>query len=434
MRYRKGRTADLNYGSNCSKKLALMDRSTHWLTRKRLTVYPRMMVVILVVTSVAWVLLSKNMVDPKGKPLGYDFITYWAASHVGLTGHPVDAYNISLLFKAEKLAVPASDSVFVWYYPPPFYLVILPAALLPYLAAYWVFVLSTLAFYVAVFRRIVHNSTAMWCLAAFSGVWINLSQGQNAFLTAALAGAALLCLEERPALAGVFIGLLAVKPHLALLFPVALIAIRAWRAFIAAAVTTVAFTAIGTAVFGVATLNASLASLRSARLFLQSGLLSWPKMPTIFAFLRLLGAPVMVAYVVHGIVAVAAVLAVWRMWRRSGDWQLRGAALMTATFLISPYVFDYDLAWLAFPIAWMALAGYRNGWLRGEREVLTLSWLLPLLISPIATRTSVQIGPFVLMTLLWMIMRRADTVFMVASTAIHDSAGGPERALSTATQ
>jgi hypothetical protein len=411
-----------------------MDPKTHWLNRKRFIVYPRLIVGTLVVMSVVWILLSKNMVDPKGKPLGYDFITFWAASHVGLAGHPVDAYDFRLLFKAEKLAVPASNGVFVWYYPPPYYLVILPLALLPYLTAYWVFVLSTLTCYVMVFRRIVHNSTAMWCLAAFSGLWMNLFHGQNAFLTAALAGMALLLLEERPALAGVFIGLLAIKPHLALLFPVALIAIRAWRAFITAAATALTFTAISTAVFGIATLKACLGSLGYARIFLENGFLPWVKMPTIFAFLRLLGVPVMAAYIVHAAVAAGAVLAIWRTWRRCSDWQLRGAALMTATFLISPYLFDYDLAWLAFPIAWLALAGHRNGWLRGEREVLVLSWALPLIMSPIATKISVQIGPFVLAALLWMIMRRAGTAFMIASAAIHDPVSRPERSLSIAVQ
>ena len=412
-----------------------MDRSTHWVNRKRFTVYPRLIAATLLVRSIVWVLLSKNMVDPAtGIPLGSDFITFWAASHLGLAGHPVDAYNISLLFKAEKFAIPALGRVCVWFYPPPFYLVILPLAMLPYLTAYWVFVLSTLACYVVVFRRIIHTSGAMWCLAGFSGLWMNILYGQNAFMTAALAGAALLCLEERPALAGVFIGLLAVKPHLALLFPVALIAIRAWRALAAAAVTVVTFTAISTAVFGTATLKACLGSLRYARILLQNGFLPWSKMPTIFAFLRLLGVPVMAAYIVHAAVAIGAVLAVWRTWRRCTDWQLRGAVLMTATFLISPYLFDYDLAWLAFPIAWLALVGYRNGWLRGEREVLVLSWVLPLIMSPIANKISVQIGPFALAALLWMIMRRAGTAFMTASAAIHDPASGPERVLSTAVQ
>jgi hypothetical protein len=411
-----------------------MGRNTHWLNRKRLTVYPRIFLTVFLVGGIAWVLLSKNMVDLKGKPLGYDFVTFWAASHVGLGGHAADAYNISLLFQAEKIAVPASQMVFVWYYPPPFYLVVLPLALLPYIASYWVFVSSTLACYVLVLKRILKNNTATWCLAAFPGLWLNLMHGQNAFLTAALAGAALLCLEQRPTLAGVFIGLLVIKPHLALLFPVALIAIGAWRTFITAAATAITFTAVSTAILGTATLKACIASLGYARLFLEEGKLPWAKMPTVFAFLRLLGTPVKYAYVMHAFVAAGAVLAIWYVWRRCADWQLRGAALMTATFLVSPYVFDYDLAWLAFPIAWLALVGLREGWLRGEREVLVAAWLLPLLMASIASTLFVQIGPLILGTLLWITIRRTGIALAVDAGVVYGSADQSEANLSVVPQ
>ena len=392
-----------------------MDSNAHWLNRKRLTVYPRLAVAVFFIVGILWVLLAKHMVDLDGKPIGCDFIICWSASHLGLTGHAADAYSIPLLFKAGNLAVPASKKIFAWYYPPSYYLLILPLALLPYLAAYLVFALSTLAFFVLVFRRVVRNSTAMWCLAGFSGVWINFFNGQNGFLTAALAGAALLCLAEGPILAGIFIGLLAIKPHLALLFPVALIAIGAWRTIVSAAVTAIAFTAAGTAVLGTATLKAWFASLRDVRVLLEDGYAPWSKMPSVFTFLRLLGVPVMGAYLVHAIVAAGAGFAVWHVWRRSSDWQLRGATLMTATFLISPYVFDYDLVWLAFPIAWLALIGLREGWLKGEREVLVAAWISPLLMAPLATAFSVQIGPFVLGALLWVTVRRVGQARVYAT-------------------
>ena len=94
---------------------------------------------------------------------------------------------------------------------------------------------------------------------------------------------------------------------------------------------------------------------------------------------------------------------------------------MTATFLISPYVFDYDLVWLAFPIAWLALIGLREGWLPGEREVLVAAWISPLLMAPLATAFSVQIGPFVLGALLWVMVRRAGTARAYV-TSVNDYA------------
>ena len=386
----------------------------HWLNRDRLSIYPRIFLALFLVIGLGLVYISKNGGD---LTLGYDFITLWAASHLALEGHAEDAYNIPLLLKALQIAVPGSQSVYIWVYPPSFYLVVLPLALLPYMASFLTFILSTLGAYLLVFRRIVRGSTAMWCLAAFSGLWMNLFNGQNAFLTAALAGAALLCLERRPVLGGLFIGLLAIKPHLALLFPVALIAIGAWRTLITAAVTAITFTAIGTATLGTAVLKGFLANLSYGRLLLENGSYLWPKMPSMFAFVRLLGIPVEGAYVVHCIVALGAVIVVWRVWRRCHDRKLRGAALMIATFLVSPYAFDYDLAWLAFPIAWLALAGLRNGWLRGEREVLVIAWLLPMLMVVIATALSLQVGPLVLGSLLWISVRRATATSMMGATA-----------------
>jgi hypothetical protein len=387
-----------------------MAYSTHWLNRERIANYPKIIFLGFLVVGSVLLFTPQYMVDPTGQPLGHDFIAFWAASHLGLAGHPYDAYDFSLLFRAEQIAVPATRFVFPWYYPPSFYLLILPLALLPYLTAYFAFMISTLGSYLFVLRRVIQGNVAMWCLAGFSGLWVNIFHGQNAFLTASLAGAGLLCIRHRPILAGVLIGLLVIKPHLAILFPIALIATGAWRTFAAAAATASALLGTSMAVLGTSTLDASLGSLHHARTFLEEGILPWAKMPTVFSFLRLLGVPVTWSYSFHGVIALGAGVVVWRVWRRCLDWNIRSATLMTATFLVSPYVFDYDLAWLAFPIAWMAMTGLHHGWLLWEREILVGAWLLPILMAPIGNSLSLQLGPFVLVGLLWIMVRRARTV------------------------
>ena len=382
----------------------------HWLTAKRLVVYPRILVVLLALAFVFVPGRSKQRIDLNGGPLGNDFITFWAASAAALHGHAADAYDAARILPYERLAVPACTHVFGWFYPPSFFLLISPMALMPYLVAYALFMTATVSLYVVVLRRIVRGSTAMWCLAAFSGLWINIMDGQNGLLTALLAGAGILCLNRRPWLAGVVIGLLAIKPHLALLFPIALLAIGAWRTIAAAAATAFAFTAAGVAVLGHGTFKAWLASLRLATLLLREGGLPWEKMPTVFAMARMSHLPLGVADTLQGIVAIAATCAIWRVWRGSPEWPVRGAALMSATFLISPYVFDYDLAWLAFPIAWLAVTGGQQGWQRGERETLIAAWILPLVSTPIASATHIEVAPFVAFSLLWLTLRRATGI------------------------
>ena len=381
--------------------------NSHWLDRERLTIYPRLVVALFVIMGTAWILLSENMLDLKGKPLGYDFITFWGASYLGLTGHAAEAYDIQLLLQAEQIAVPASTRAYAWFYPPPFFLVVLPLSLLPYTVAFWTFMGTTLAGYLLVLRRVVREPVGMWCAAAFPAVWVNLFHGQNGFLTASLAGAAILALKRHPASAGVLVGLLAIKPHLALLFPIALVAIGAWRTILCAALTVAALTAIGIAVLGIRVVEAWLGSLQIARLFIETGVLPLAKMPSLYAALRLIDAPLAFAYCMQALLAIAAATVVWRVWRRNQDWGLRGATLMAGSLLVSPYLFDYDLVWLALPIAWLAVTGVRNGWLRGEREVLVCTWVMPLLATPISAATGLQVAPVVICALLWIAARRA---------------------------
>jgi alpha-1,2-mannosyltransferase len=79
---------------------------------------------------------------------------------------------------------------------------------------------------------------------------VNFVSGQNAFLTAAMLVGGLRLLPDRRAWGGVVLGLLTVKPQFWLLVPVALIAMREWRALAWALFTGLALVVISAAVFG----------------------------------------------------------------------------------------------------------------------------------------------------------------------------------------
>lgn len=387
-----------------------MAQGEHWLNKERFTVYPRIMLAMFFIIALI-IICQSNLVNSKGDTLDSDLGVFWTASHLALAGHPLDAYDPIRLWQADlRIDGAAIEGQFGWFYPPTFYLVILPLALFPYFVSYLGFMLVTLVGYVAVIRRIVPGREVLWCLAGFSGVWLNIRLGQNGFLTAALAGAALLSLERRPVLSGLFIGLLSIKPHLVLLFPVALVAIGAWRTLFTAAIVAIVFMLASTFILGADTITAWLHSIDLARSLLETkgGFGYWVNMPTMFAFLRLLDVPVREAYMGQALVALVALVAVWRIWRNSGSVPLRSACLITATLLVSPYLLEYDLAWLALAIAWLVKLGLEDGWLRAEREVLVAIWLLPFSLFLIASVTSIQIGPWVLLTLLWMILRRSS--------------------------
>ena len=90
------------------------------------------------------------LIDDYGRPIANDFVDVWAAGHLALDGHAAAAYDWQLHKAAEVAAVGHDfDNYYGWHYPPTFFFVAAPLALLPYTAAAVVWLGATLAAYVA---------------------------------------------------------------------------------------------------------------------------------------------------------------------------------------------------------------------------------------------------------------------------------------------
>lgn len=364
---------------------------------------------------VAWLFLTlrqfDGLLDARGLPLGADFITYWAASHLTQTGHPSAAYDAVQLLAAERLVAPVQMPHTAWYYPPQFLLLTWPLASISYVASYLLFALVSLAIYVVAAVTISPPRVAI-LLIAFPAVFVNLASGQNGLLTAGLAALALHHLADRPRLAGGLMGLLCIKPQLLVLFPLLLICTRQWQALRAFVVSSLGFAISATLLLGLDVWPAFLGGLAEARHYLETDI-PLARMPTVFALLRQAGGSLALAYSVHALVAALAVVTVVQLWSRSANPQVRGSALVAATLLISPYLFDYDLAWHALPLVWLYQLGRRHGWRRGERLILCLTWMLLLYIKLmvyLVTGQVILLGALISLALLWLCWRRANAV------------------------
>src|SRR5271156_1367741 len=164
--------------------------------------------------------------------------------------HPENHRVFRTILPRSSLRVDGKRDFF--YYPPVFLLLCGALARLPYLTAFLVFEATTLGFYLLVLRRILgERSVAILVpLLAFPPVLWTIGLGQNGFLTAGLFGAATLLIDRRPTVAGLLFGALCVKPHFALLVPVALAAGGRWRAVAAAFASAAALCLLSLAVFG----------------------------------------------------------------------------------------------------------------------------------------------------------------------------------------
>ena len=284
-----------------------------------------------------------------------------------------DTYNAAV--RAMLPPAPPSDSyIFFWSYPPHVVLFTWPFGLMPYLAAYAAWCIGGLALFAVAARAGGIAARNLPFVVLAPAVAANVFSGQNGFLTAALLIGGLTALERRPILAGVLFGILTVKPQLGLLLPVMLLLTGRWRTIAAAAATTAALIAVTAALYGPDIWIECLTKTgpQQVRLLQTMG---FHLMPSAFAGMRQLGLPVEAAWAVQAVQSAAALAAtVWTFWRRR-DPTLSLALLVTATFLLTPYSYYYDLPVLAYVAG---LLRQRDDNTAADHCLILAAWALPL--------------------------------------------------------
>ncbi len=251
----------------------------------------------------------------------------------------------------------------------------------------------------------------LWLLLAlaFPAVLINIGHGQNGFLTAALLGGALVLLDRRPLVAGILLGLLVYKPQYGLLLPLALGVSGRWKCFAAAAATVVLLTLATTLTFGASVWGAFLESTHFTRtVVLEQGNTGWYKIQSVFAWARMWGAPIPLAYALQGVTIVAVGAALAWLWRGAAPYPLQAAALCLATILATPYSFDYDMMVLAPAIAFVAVDGIMRGFGPWEKTLLAALWLMPLVARSAALMSLVPLGVPAMLSVFVLILRRSE--------------------------
>jgi alpha-1,2-mannosyltransferase len=391
-------------------------REAAWLDRTRAVNYCRILAAISLAAAIGWIAASHGGLDPVGKPLGTDFISFWAASKLALSGHAAAVYDPSANFAQQQAVFPGADiGLTAFFYPPIFLLLCLPLAMLPYLASLCLWLAATGYAYWRVLRAFLGEAGRGMLLPilAFPAVLSNIGHGQNAFLTTALFGGGVLALRRHPILAGICFGALIFKPHLGIVIPFALIAGGRWKAIMAAAVTACALIAASLAMFGIETWRAFLDALPLTRQALEHEMLGSAKLQSVFAAMRVLHADLMTAYALQACMAALSCGLLVMLVRRRCVNGAEAPAMITAALLTSPFLFDYDLTLLAIPLAWIFREAQRSGFLSWEKTLLLAGFAVPALSRVIAMRFGLPLGPPVVFGLFLLVVRRG---FLSAAT------------------
>ncbi len=232
-----------------------------------------------------------------------------------------------------------------------------------------------------------------------------------------MAGAASL-LRKRPFTAGLCVGALVIKPHLAVLFPIAFAAGRQWRAFAGAAVSAVGLVLLAWIAFGTDTMLAYPQSWAISReLMDKASTVFLLRQTTVYAAVRV-ATSADVATAAQGFATVLAAVVTWRAWSRPGPAEGKLALLFAAAPLATPYLFSYDLPFLVIPTIWLARQARTLRDRPWERPLVLFFYVSPMFARALALPLGANIMPWLQVWMLWVVWRRLE-----ASAAQPDTAG-----------
>jgi hypothetical protein len=342
-----------------------------------------------------------------GSRFGGDFIGFWNAAYRVRHGDITAIYDPDTWQRI--LSTTTGPISISWFVYPPFSLFGLwPLGNATYNEAVTAWSLVPLALYIALVVLLAKRSglgvganpasenfrslmLAYAVLIAFSLPFLsaNLFSGQTGTLVAVFFLGSAYFLPTRPVLAGICIGLLAVKPQMGLLMPFALVASGRWRIVAAAATTVLSLVVLSTIWLGAAIWTDY---FRMSLLFGQFIGAGYDQIRQLavgpYVSLQGAGMPAALAGFFHVLVSVA-VLAVmiqafWRgksnqqeMGKEDGRLDLRLGLLAAGTLLTTPYSLSYDTPLLMLSIIPLLARSWRDGWDGIELASVTALLLLP---------------------------------------------------------
>jgi hypothetical protein len=353
-----------------------------------------------------------------GHPMPYgDFFALWSYGEV------LKQFPAAILYHGENLHQiqvvlgmnPASWNPFP--YPPLFMPLAKTYGLLPYNLSYVVWEAATLVLLLGVSAATGYRSLwSMLAIAVAPFSTLTIGGGQTGFLAGALILLSLRLSSTRPLLSGVALGLLAYKPQLAVLLPVAFLAAGAWRVLLAAAATALCLSVLATLQFGWEVWSAWIAMLPHYHTSFVAEDRLWRLQPTLIAALHGLGVSGGVGTAAQLAVLFLSVVATWRLCRVASP-DRAAPAIIFGCFVATPHAFYYDMPVV---VAGMTLLIgdrlRRNGGLSTHEIILLAATTL----APVYL-----VGKTTFVPIVWPCLALLTGMAMV--TAFRDAAAQPRR-------
>ncbi|WP_394659512.1 glycosyltransferase family 87 protein [uncultured Novosphingobium sp.] len=279
-----------------------------------------------------------------------DYEDFYIVGRLYREGEILRAYDNAYLTAAQRRFT-GTTTFMPWAYPPQL------TALTPLLPmvglgwSYFAFMTATLMLFLWVLTRFGIRLTGAALLAIFPALLLVVRLGQNGMLTGALIGLFLLEFLRGRKSAGIPLGLMCIKPHLAFALGLMTLLHRRWSTIAIGMVIVVMTSVLATLVLGVAAWPAFFNGAKAAGGFLREGLFPLYRMSSIYAAARSFGTGPDTAMLIHIIGALLGLGTLVLAWQRRLKRNRLLALTAFMTLFVSPYNYDYDLVCLAFAVA-----------------------------------------------------------------------------------
>lgn len=349
---------------------------------------------------------------------GSDFIAFYSAARLAEAGDAASAYHLPSFAAEFARVLDGQVPNIPWPYPPTMFLPLRPLAWLVPVSALWTW-FAVLAACAIAAALIIARRYAAGALLGLPCVANNLISGQNGTVTALLLAVVVTSWSRAPALAGVALGLLSYKPHLAVVPAMLALAVGNWRVLAIASGVAAAWALLAFAMLGAPIWLAFLNAAADQAVYAGTGMLPFQRNISVFALSQSIGMTAPPALVAHAVAALSALAAAFCVWRSNADQTARLLAFTGAVLLVPPYAYDYDLAILILPAASLLPALLRRDCATTDLALFTAIAVLPLCAFEFAAATRTQLAPVVLGLLLIASLMRAGVTFNPLRRAAH---------------
>jgi hypothetical protein len=353
-----------------------------------------------------WALFDRGHVAG-GSYWGRDFVNLWTAGQLVRSGELGIIYDVPA-FQAFQNGLFGPLHPHNYSYPPVSFPLAALFSLMPYPLALAAWTAGTGALFIQACRQWWPGRAGPYWLAVLTpAALLNIWAGHYGFLLGSLFLLGWQRLDRHPVQAGILFGCMLLKPHLAVMVAVALLARREWKAVAAGAATVAVLVAVTSLAFGWAPWVQFLFDVGSAQSsMIDAGGKFYGLMSTSLAtgVLRLVPG-VAVAALAQGAASLLAVLLVMTAARRTRDTRDLALLVATCTFVALPYAFNYDLTAVMLGAA-VLMVEARRGW---QRLAAGVAFIVPGL-GMVAAYASVPLLPLSLAALAlaqWWQMRRS---------------------------